>query len=644
MADITGIGTSALLAYQRSLSTVSNNIANATTEGYSRQRVDLTTQTPQFTGVGYFGSGVRVENVTRIYDQFVVDRLQTNTSNYSQAESFLGLVSQVDNLLADENAGLSPAIQNFFNSLQNSVDDPGSTPARQVFLSDAEALTQRFKSIDNRLRSLASDAESDLVNITNEINGLGRALVRVNETIAVGGTTSTGQPNDLLDQRDNLLRELSKLTSVKTVDQTDGSVNVFIGNGQGLVVGSSVNELQAVRNKFDPERFDIVISQGGSFVDVTQQLTGGKLSAVVDFRTNIIEPSLNSLGRIATGIGTTINAQHLLGIDLNGNNGTALFNVNPIAVAASNNNTGTGTISATLTNVANLTNSDYEVIYDGSNYRVNRLSDNVNLFTGSLTSLNATEIDGFQLAVAAGAATGDSFLVQPTRNSARNISVLIKDPALVAHASPIRSTSALTNTGSLNFELGAVSSATSFPIAADITVVFDSNALGTGVPGFIVSGGPGGTLAYNPATESTGKQFTLGTPFDGINFNVSGVPEDGDSVTITNNTNGIGDNRNGLLLAQLQNSVTLLGNNTFQSSFGELVADVGVRARQGQITEETQLVLLQQNQAERESISGVNLDEEAAKLIQLQQAYQAAARVITVSNSLFEEILAAVRG
>ena len=644
MAEISGIGTSALLAYQRSLSTVSHNIANATTEGYSRQRVDLTTQTPQFTGVGYFGSGVRVESITRIYDQFIVDRLQTNTSNYSQAESFLGLVSQVDNLLADESAGLSPAIQNFFNSLQNSVDDPGSTPARQVFLSDAEALTQRFKSIDDRLRSLASDAENDLVNITNEINGLGRALVRINETIALGGSTSTGQPNDLLDQRDNLLRELSKLTSVNTVDQTDGSVNVFIGNGQGLVVGSAVNELQAVRNKFDPERFDIVISQGGSFVDVTQQLTGGKLSAVVDFRTSIIEPSLNSLGRIATGIGTTINDQHLLGIDLNGNNGTALFNVNPIDAAVSNNNTGTGAISAALTDVSNLTNSDYEVIYDGSNYRVNRLSDNANLFTGTLTTLNATAIDGFQLTVTAGAVAGDSFLVQPTRNSARNISVLIKDPALVAHASPIRSTSALTNTGSLDFELGAVSSVTTFPIAADITVVFDSNALGAGVPGFIVSGGPGGTLAYNPATESTGKQFTLGAPFDGINFNVSGVPADGDSVTITNNTNGIGDNRNGLLLAQLQNSVTLLGNNTFQSSFGELVADVGVRARQGQITEETQLVLLQQNEAERESVSGVNLDEEAAKLIQLQQAYQAAARVITVSNSLFEEILAAVRG
>ena len=644
MADISGIGTSALLAFQRSLSTVSHNIANSSTEGFSRQRVELSTRTPQFTGVGFFGSGVKIDDVTRVYDQFIVDRLQTNTSNYSEAEHFLGLVSQVDNLLADESAGLSPAIQNFFNSLQNSVDDPASTPARQVFLSDANALVQRFQSIDNRLRQVAADAETDLTNLTSEINGIGRALVRVNESIVLGTTTGGGQPNDLLDERDNLLRELAELTRVNTVEQDDGAVNVFIGNGQGLVVGSAVNELQAIRSQFDPERFDIFISQGGSFVDVTQQLTGGRLSAVVDFRTNVVEPSLNALGRVATAIGTTFNAQHQLGVDLNGNNGLALFNVNPIDAVASNNNTGTGTISAALTDVASLTNSNYEVVFDGINYRVNRLSDNVNLFTGDLATLNATPIDGFQLTVTAGAVSGDSFLVQPTRNSARNFGILLSDPALVSHASPIRSTSALTNTGNLEFDLGAVNSATTFPLAADITLAFDPNALGAGVPGFIVSGGPGGTLAYDPATESAGKQFTLTAPFDGISFNVSGIPATGDSITITNNTNGVGDNRNGLLLGQLQNAVTLLGNNTFETSFGQLVADVGVRARQGQITEQTQQVLLQQSEAERESVSGVNLDEEAARLIELQQAYQAAARVITVANSLFEEVLAAVRG
>ena len=645
MADLTGIGTSALLAFQRSLGTVSHNIANATTEGFSRQRVGLSTLTAESTGVGFFGTGVQVGNISRVYDQFTLDRLQANTSSYSQAEHFLGLVSQVDNLLADESAGLSPSIQNFFNSLQNSVDDPSSASARQVFISDAEALVQRFQSIDNQLRQLGADAEQDLANITNEINGLGRALVRVNEAIVLGSESATGNPpNDLLDERDGLLRELSELVNVQTVSQTDGSLSVFIGSGQGLVVGDTVNQVQAVRNQFDPERLDLVIQQGGVNVDVTQQLTGGRLGAVVDFRTNVLEPSLNSLGRVATGLGTTFNAQHQLGVDLNGDNGLAFFNINPINAVASNGNTGTGTISAAFTDIASLTNSNYEVLYDGANYRVTRLSDNENLFIGNLATLNATPIDGFQLTVAAGAVAGDTFEIQPTRNGARNFNLLITDPSRVAHAAPIRSTSALSNTGSLEFELGAVSAATSFPLAADITLVFDPDALGVGVPGFIVGGGPGGALAFDPATESNGKSFTLAPPFDGINFNVSGTPATGDSVTITNNTNAVGDNRNGLLLSQLQNDVTLLGNNTFQSSFAELVADVGIRARQGQITEETQLVLLQQTEAERESISGVNLDEEAARLIQLQQAYQAAARVVTVSNSLFDEVLSAVRG
>jgi len=645
MAELTNIGTSALLAFQRSLGTVSHNIANATTEGYSRQRVGFSTRVPESTGVGFFGSGVQVSNVSRVYDQFTLDRLQTNTSNYSQAEHFLGLVSQVDNLLADETAGLSPSLQNFFNSLQNSVDDPNSASARQVFLSDANALVQRFQSIDNRLRELGADAERDLANITNEINGLGRALVRVNEAIVLGSEAGTGNsPNDLLDERDSLLQELAELTSVETIAQRDGSLNVFIGTGQALVVGDTVNRIEAVRNQFDPERLDLVIQQGGVNINVTQQLTGGRLGAVVDFRTNVLEPGLSSLGRIAVGLGTNFNAQHQLGVDLDGNNGLAFFNVNPIDVAPSNGNAGTGTLTAAVTGVSNLTNSNYEVLYDGANYRVTRLSDNANLFTGNLATLNATQIDGFQLTVAAGAVAGDTFEVQPTRNGARNLSLLISDTSKIAHASPIRSTNALSNTGNVNLELGAVSNATTFPLAADITLVFDPNALGTGVPGFFVSGGPGGTLAYDPATESNGKSFTLTAPFDGINFNVSGTPATGDSITIANNTNGVGDNRNGLLLSQLQNDITLAGNNTYQDSFAELVADVGVRARQGQITEETQLVLLQQTEAERQSVSGVNLDEEAARLIQLQQAYQAAARVVTLSNSLFDEVLSAVRG
>ena len=644
MADLTGIGTSALLAFQRSLSTVGHNISNATTEGFSRQRVSFATQTPEFTGAGYFGTGTSVDRVSRVYDQFIVDRLQSNTSNHSQTEHFLGLVSQVDNLLADESAGLSPALQSFFNSLQNSVDDPASTPARQVLLSDAEALTQRFHSIDTRLRELAENAERDLVNIANEINGLGASLARVNDAIVLG-TQGGGriQPNDLLDERDQILRELAELTSVETVEQDDGSLSVFVGSGQGLVVGDGVNEIQAVRNKFDPERYDLVIQQGQVQVNITDQLSGGRIGAVVDFRNKVLDPGLNALGRIATSLAETFNSQHKLGIDYNGNSGTDFFATGGIVPVPGSNNIGTGSLAASLVDAGQLTTSNYEVVYDGSNYRVTRLNDKKVMFTGGLAALNATPIDGFQVTAAAGAAAGDSFLIQPTRSAARDINILIKDPALIAHAAPIRSSSATTNAGNAGLELAAVTDATTYPLAGDISLVFDPDALGAGVPGFFVSGGPGGTLAYDPATEQNGKQFTLGAPFDGISFNISGTPTSGDSFTITNNTNGIGDNRNGLSLAKLQGAVTVRGNNTFQSAFGELVADVGTRTRQAQITEEAQGVLLQQTEAERQSVSGVNLDEEAARLMQLQQAYQAAAQVISVSNSLFDEVLAALR-
>lgn len=644
MADITSIGTSALLAFQRSLSTVSHNISNSTTEGYSRQRVGLTTRTAEFSGVGYFGTGTTINDVSRIYDQFIVDRLQTNTSNLSNTEHFLGLVSQVDNLLADESAGLSPSLQNFFNSLQNSVDDPSSTPARQVLLSDGEALMQRFHSLDNRLRELANNAERDIVNLSNEINGLGRAIVSVNEAVALG-TQGGGriQPNDLLDERDQLLKKLSELTTVQTIAQDDGSVNVFIGNGQGLVVGDSINEVKAVRNQFDPERFDLVIQQGQVQVNVTEQLTGGRLGAVVDFRAKVLDPGLNSLGRIAVGLGSLFNDQHELGIDLNGNQGTAFFDFPQPQAIPSGFNTGTGTVTASLTDVSNLTTSNYEVIYDGPNYRVTRLNDNAEVFNGDLATLNSTPIDGFQLNVVAGAVAGDTFQIEPTREAARNIKVLINDTAHIAHAAPIRSATSLSNTGDAKIELGAVTSATSFPLAGDISLTFDPDALGAGIPGFIISGGPGGTLAYNPATEVNGKQFTLTAPFDGVTFKISGTPATGDAITITNNTNGVGDNRNGLLLSGLQSQVSLRGNNTFQSAFSEMVSDVGIRTRQAKTTEEAQRVLLQQTEAERESLSGVNLDEEAAKLVQLQQAYQAAGQVISVANQLFDVIINATR-
>lgn len=644
MADITGIGTSALLAFQRSLSTVGHNISNATVEGYSRQRVSLGTQTPEFTGAGYFGTGVAVNSVTRIYDQFLLDRVQVNTSSYNQSEHFFGLASQVDNLLADPDAGLSPSLQSFFNSVQNFADDPTSTPARRVLLSDSESLVQRFQAIDTRIRELGTNAERDIGNLTNEINGLANGLARVNQEI-VNGIQGGGaiQPNDLLDKRDRLLNELSERISVRTVEQDDGALNVFIGNGQGLVVGVTVNKLGTVKNNFNSDRNDIVIQQGAVTVNVTNQLSGGRLGALVDFRERVYEPGLNALGRVATGLASLFNEQHKLGVDLDGLAGGDYFQVGAIGTFPAAINAGAGVLTGTLVDASNLTTSDYQVNYDGANYTVTRLSDGVGVFTGNAAALNSTPIDGFQLTIAGVPNAGDSFQVRPTRNGAQDIGLLINNAARIAAASPIRSTTAITNTGNITIDLNPITDTVSTPLGADIVLTFDPNAGGAGIPGFTVAGGPPSPILYDPATESAGVSRTLGGAYSGISFTLAGDPTAGDTLTISNNTSGVGDNSNALLLSGLQNKITLDGNNTFQSAFGELVADVGTRTRQAEITRDAQDTLLEQSIAERDAVSGVNLDEEAANLVRLQQAYQAAAQVISVSNTLFDSVLGALR-
>lgn len=644
MADTLSIGTSALLAFQRSLATIGHNIANANVDGYSRQRVELGTRTPDFVGVGYIGNGVQIQDISRFYDQFAVNELRINTTSYSQFDQFHGLAAQVDNILADPQAGLSPALQGFFNALQEVADDPTSNTARQVLLSEADALVQRFQSIDNQLTRLADNTNQLVRDSVNEINGLAAAIGQINDDIARRGTTNGNQePNDLLDQRDRLVLRLSELVTVTTVKQDDGALNVFIGSGQSLVVGTNVSTLVAVNDPFDPNSVEISISSGSATANITSQITGGKLGGTLDFRERILEPAINALGRVAITLGDSINAQHALGVDLNGAAGGAFFGVAAIGVTANGNNTTFIGVTATLQNSANLTTSDYTLSFDGTTYTVLRQSDSV-VVASSLVPFSAT-IDGFDLTVGALTA-GDSFRIQPTAAGASDITTLINDTDLVAAAGPLRSVVALSNVGDAKIKLAPVSNVTSIPLSGsggDITLTFDPNALGAGVPGFTVTGGPGGTLAYNPATEAAGKQFTLGGAFTGISFTVNGVPNTADTLTVTDNVGGVSDNTNALLIAGLQSKTTIAGNNTYQSAYGQLVANVGVSTRQAEVTRDAQDVLLRQAVARREEISGVNLDEEAADLLRYQQAYQAAAQVISTVDSLFQDLINILR-
>ncbi len=640
MAEILGIGTSALLSLQKALSTTGHNIANVNTEGYNRQRVEFTTLPPQLSGSGFIGNGVQITTVRRAYDDFIAGQVLSQTASQSSLDAYVSLANRLDNLLASGSSGLSPSLQQFFDSIQAVAANPSGLPERQVMLAEAQALADRFAFLDRSLVGLETEVNNRLTVMVDEINGLAFNIAKLNQEITVATGTAGGQPpNDLLDQRDLLLTQLSKKIGITTVGLADGSVNVMIGTGQPLVVGGSAQPITTVASALDPNRLEIGIKtpNGGTAV-ISQFISGGEISGVMDFRARVLDPARNELGRLAAVVTDTFNTQHRLGMDSNGQMGGDFFTpLSPVTVAATGN-TGTATVAVTVTDARALAASDYRLNYDGSQWLVTRIADN-KIVTGS----GPFNLDGLTIAVSGTPALGDSFLVRPVHNAAGAFAVALTDVSRIAIAAPVRASANVVNTGTATIADVTVQSITGLPLAGPISLTFNPNALGAGVPGFDVSGGPGGPLAFDPVLDSNGKTFTL-SGFGDMRFTVRGSPQAGDSLVLEHNSGGRGDNRNGLLLAGLQTQrLVNNGASTFGEAYGAMVADVGVKTRQGQANLNTQNILLQQAVDARESVSGVNLDEEAARLLRLQQAYQAAARIVAVADNLFQTLLEATR-
>jgi len=653
-ADTLGIGVSGLLAFQRELATTGHNISNANTPGYSRQVVDLSAQNPLPAGNGYIGTGVQVTSVRRVYNDFLTANLRSATASSSQLQEYYQLASQVDNLLADPKAGLMPSLQRFFDSTQVVANDPTSTPARQVMLSEANALADRFHYLDQRLGDLRQGVNTQIGSAVNEINSIASGIAAINKQIVDAQGSAGGQPpNDLLDKRDALVVQLAQRVAVTTVSQDNGALNIFIGNGQTLVAGNTSSALSVTTNPYDPTRSEIGYVVGGVTTIITSSVTGGSLGATLDFRNQVLDTAQNELGRVALGLTSTFNAQHRLGMDSNGNINVNFFNdittTSPTA-QGSTSNTGSGVVAASATSISALTTSDYLLERTASGYTVTRLSDSTVTNLPGFPGASAT-VDGVTLSLSSGAiAVGDSFLIQPTRRGASAIGVSIGSATQIAASAPIRTGEATnasglpTNLGTGKISAGTVSNTTNLPLAANITLTFDPNAGGAGVPGFTVAGGPPTPILYNPATESAGKTFSFAT-YGGITFTLTGVPSTGDSFVISSNTSGVSDNRNALNLADLRNQLTLAnGSATYEGAYGQLVTNVGADTHRAEINKGAQESLLKQVTEARDAVSGVNLDEEAASLVRFQQAYQAAAQVISVSATLFQTLLSAVRG
>lgn len=639
MAGIYGIGVSALKAAQAGVSATSHNIANANTPGFSRQEIIQTAQLPQNTGSGFFGQGANVTTVLRRYDQFLGTQVLEAQTQASTLTTQLGLSQQLSNLLGDANGGLTPALQDFFSSVNGVSNAPESIPARQAMLGSAQSLVNRLQTLDQRVNQIRDGLNGQISNSVSLINSYAKQIGALNEMIVQLQAKSPGQPpNDLLDQRDQLVNQLSQEIRVSKVNQPDGSVDIFIGNGQSLVVGKSISTLQAVSSATDPASLDVAYVNNSVVYTIQQSaLQGGNLGGFLASRQTVLDPAVNALGRIALGLADTFNQQHQQGIDLNGALGGSFFTSAVPRVTAASSNAGTAALTATINSTAALTGNDYSVQFDGTNYNV------YNTATGALaggpytvaamTAGQAVAGTGITLQLTAGAATaGDSFLVRPTVDGAKNIALNITDPAKIAAATPVRSNAPTTNVGTGTISPASVTGGLPLNVNLQqpVTITFNNppttySVAGTGIPALPAS------YAYTAGAAIS---------FNGWTTQISGAPVAGDTFTITQNTNATTDGGNILKLAALQTTNTLAnGTTSYQGAYGQLISQVGSQTRELDVTSKAQTSMLNQMAKAAQEVSGVNLDEEAANLMRYQQAYQAAAKAMAIADTMFNSLL-----
>lgn len=671
---IYSIGVSGIAAAQLALLTTEHNVVNASTPGYTRQRTVQATNIAMNTGAGAIGQGVHVQTVERMYDSFMTAQINTSQAKLSEIGAYYGQIKQIDNLLADPSAGLSPALQDFFSGVQDVATNPASLSSRQAMISSAEVLSSRFQSMATRLEEMGAEVNGRIQVAVSSINSYSTQIAEVNQRIVIS-ESSYGQPaNDLLDQRDQLIGDLNKLIKVTTSENGDGSLNVFVGSGQQLVVGNQAMRMTAINSSADASKVVVGLQTAGTGSQELPEslITGGELGGLVRFRSETLGNATNELGRVAASVALTFNAQNALGQDLSGavagDTGFVgnLFSIPQPKVVANALNTGSGSIAATFSAPTaptgpnysgnfstNLTSSDYEVKFGALGaFTVTRLSDNQMIPTVPSSGVGVVSFEGVTLNITVVGQNGDKFQIQPLKDVAGNIGIdsrIAADPRLIAAAAPTRVDLPIGNVGSMKMSQGVVGvgyDISGLPLtltAAKATLPATGNVL-QGVSAAWTATYSNGTTASGLAGAEinllSGTETLASISFSGMSFEISGAPVVGDTFVIQRNTSGVQDGRNALLLGKLQTQNTVAGGTaTFQTAYAELVSGNGVKTRELKVTGEAQQALLDQAEANRDALSGVNLDEEAANMIRFQQAYQASAKLLEVGKTLFDTIL-----
>lgn len=676
MSDLLSIGLSGLSASKTQLSITGNNITNVNTPGYSRQDATQATRSPQFSGAGYIGSGTTLVEIRRTYSEFLTNQLRSSTSLSSDVEAYKSQINQLDSLLAGSTTGITPSLQSFFSALQTAAEDPANIPARQLVLAESEGLARRFNTVYDRLSEQNSFTNKQMAAVTDQVNRLAGSIGSLNEAIAVAAANGK-QPNDLLDARDEAVRELSTYIGVTVVPQDDSSFNIFIGSGQPLVVGSSVSRLEVVPGQGDPNRHEVQFISGGSRQGITSQITGGELGGLIRYREEVLDSTMNSLGRLALAVSDQVNSQLGQGLDLKGQVGSALFgNYNDQALAklrvnAFVGNTSNAQPALNITDTSVLTTSDYLMEYDGSlpsGYKVRRLSDNQPMMVqengGVLSFTDPSGRDqGFEVVVGSPPpALNDKFTLQPTRRGATDITTVLDQADQLAFAAPLRAEAELQNGGSGVIGQPSIDNLQSPLVPADLsnlsplTLTYAAPVASATTGTFTLSAPAGvtvspATLSITPGQSNTlSYTLTSGGSTVEISQTFSGRPAAGDEFTLEYNQSGVSDNRNALKLVDLQSKQTVgVDNNVTGSGFsltdgyGELVERVGTLTAQARMDSDATGAILKQAQDNRDSLSAVNLDEEAANLIKFEQYYNASAQIIQVARSLFDTLISTFR-
>lgn len=724
MVDITNIGLSGMYAAQVGLATTSNNIANISTPGYNKEILVQTEAPGVGTGSGYVGSGALVSTIQRQYSSYLSNQLQQQQSLSSQLNTYYTQIQQINNVIADPSVGLSSAMNNFFNAVSTVSNTPSSIAARQNMISTAQSLTGTFQSLNQIMTGLNTSTNQQISTSVASINNDATLIANLNSSISVNSGIANGQlPNSLLDQRDQLIAQLNQQMQVTATQQSNGSYNIYMGNGQPLVIGSQAMNVTTAPSSTNPGQLTLAYTgPGGTKAQLpTSSIQGGVMGGLIAFRNQSLTPAINALGRIAVGLASTFNTQFSQGMDLNGKLGGQFFSTATPQVISNTQNTGSGSVSASITNPALLSGSDYTLTYNGASaskpYSLTRLSDNT---TTSYASLPVS-VDGVSIAISGSPATGDSYLIQPTVNAAKNITVNITDPTqIAAAANTLLATPASTNQGSatiaapvrdtytLSFgSSGAFTltdtSNTSTPITGTytagtpISIPGGASSVGSislnGTPNagdsFTISPDANGNLSATAAAGNTGsasatpiasiadavtltfnsggppltftvKDSTTGTTlasnvtytpsstgstaatiaYNGWSTSIDGAPQAGDVFTVGPNTNANNDGNNALLLAGLQSQNTLInGTTTYTGAYSQLAAQIGAQTNQLSVSTQAQTNLVNQTTQTQQSLSGVNMDEEAANLIKYQQAYQAAGKAIQTAETIFSTVL-----